>query len=178
MTIIDQVKAGARNIIQSAVDKEPVNYIEAGALYSIVIQGRFHVAMLSVLHNHAQDPQLKQLIKEAMEDLSDATVHKCEHLLQAGDAQLPTVNFPDRRLESRLSIPSEAHLTDREIAMTLVHNNAAGQLMLLATINQCYQLEIAKALRDELSTALDWSYRLLQLMLHHGWLPEMAKVEH
>ncbi|MDR3565944.1 MAG: DUF3231 family protein [Negativicutes bacterium] len=178
MTMIDQIKAGTRNIVQSLVDNEPINAIEAGALYSIVIQGRYHVSLLSILHNHAQDPALKQLIAEAQDDLAESTVRRCENLLQAGEAKVPDTQFPTHPLEDRLNIPTAAHLSDAEIAMTLVVNDAAGQTALLLAIHQCYQLEVAMALRDELNKGLDWSYRLLQLMLHRGWLPEIAKVTH
>lgn len=53
MAILDTVSATGRSIVQKFTDKEPVNYIEAGMLYEIVVTGRFHVSFLSVLYNHA-----------------------------------------------------------------------------------------------------------------------------
>ncbi len=178
MTILDNVSAGTRSMVQTIVDKESVNYIEAGMLYGIVLQGRYNVSFLSILYNHAQSPQLKQLIKEAIDDLTEETIDECEGLLRAGDAKVPTLNFPEHSLENRLDIPSAAHLTGKEIAITLANNSAASQMALLASIHQCYQLEIAGTLRSQLNKGLDWNYRLLQLMLHQGWLPEINKVEH
>ena len=95
-----------------------------------------------------------------------------------GDAKIPSVRFPEHPLENRLDIPSAARLTDMEIAMILVNMHGASQVALVAGISQGYQLEIASELRNQLNIALDWGYRLQQLMLHRGWLPEMAKVEH
>lgn len=178
MTIVDQLSAGARNIVQSVIDREPINYMEAGAMYGIVIQGRYHVSLMSILYNHAQDPELKRLIKEARDNLAESTAKRCENFLRTGAAQVPTTHFPDHPLENRTNIPEAAHLTDKEIAMTLAIHDSAGQMALLAAIHQCYQLEVARTLRDELNKGLDWSYRLLQLMLHRGWLPEIAKVTH
>lgn len=178
MSVIEQVSVAGRSMVQSLIDKEPVNYIEAGSLYGITTIGRYHVSLLAVLHNHAQDPKLKELIRESMDNLSEITVKKCENLLNAGGAKVPTIKFPDRPLKDNLDIPDAGHLSDREIAVTLANLDAAGQMSLLTALHQCYQLEIALVLRSQLTNAMDWSYRLLQLMLHRGWLPEIAKVEH
>ncbi|MDJ0306419.1 DUF3231 family protein [Dehalobacter sp.] len=178
MTILDKVNATSRSIVQKFVDKEPANYIEAGLLYQIVVTGRYHVALLTIFHNHAKDLELMQLIKDALDNLSEKTIKKCEDLLQTEDAMIPTVRFPERLLESAQNIPSAAHLSDMEIAMALVNMHGASQMALLTAINQCYHLEIGIELRKQLNIALDWGYRLLQLMLHRGWLPQIAKVEH
>lgn len=178
MTLLDQVSAVSRSIVQEMVDEESVNYIEAALLYGMVTTARYHVAVLSVFHNHAQDPQLRQLIKDAIDNLAEKTIKKCEALLLTGDAKLPSVKFPEHPLKNQLDIPGAAHLTDMEIAMSLVNMHGASQLALVAGINQSYQLKIARELRNQLNIALDWGYRLLQLMLHQGWLPEMTKVEH
>lgn len=178
MTILDKVNATSRSIVQKFVDKEPANYIEAGLLYQIVVTGRYHVSILTILHNHAKDPELMQIIKDALDNLSEKTIKKCEDLLQTEDAMIPTVRFPERLLKSAQDIPSGAHLSDMEIAMALVNMHGASQMALLTAINQCYHLEIGIELRKQLNIALDWGYRLLQLMLHRGWLPQIAKLEH
>lgn len=178
MTILDQVNAKSRSFVQGLVDKEPANYIEAGLLYQIVITGRYHVSLLTVLHNHAQDPELMQLIKDAIDNLSEKTLKGCEDLLQSEDAMIPTMRFPEHKLESAQDIPSSAHLSDMEIAMALANMHGASQMALMTAINQCYHLEIGFTLRKQLNTALDWGYRLLELMLHRGWLPQIAKITH
>lgn len=178
MTMIDKVNAKSRSIVQELVDKEPANYIEAGLLYQIIITGRYHVSILTILHNHAKDPELMQIIKDALDNLSEKTIKDCEDFLLTEDAMIPSVRFPERLLESAQDIPSGAHFSDMEIAMALVNIHGASQMVLLATINQCYHLDIGSKLRIQLNVALDWGYRLLQLMLHRGWLPQIAKVEH
>lgn len=65
-----------------------------------------------------------------------------------------------------------------EIAITLANMHNASQMALLTAINQCYHLEIGNNLGQQLNTAMDWGYRLQQLMLHQGWLPKIAKIEH
>ena len=177
MTILDQIHARSRAIVQSIIDKEPVNYFEAGALYSIVAYGRHNASVLSVLYNHAQDYELKALIKEAIDGLA-VTIKQCEEFLAVGGAQIPTTRFSHHPLEDRLDIPSAARLTDMEISQSLHTMSATSQTALLISIHQCYQLEISVALRSMLNDSLDWNYRLLQLTLHQGWLPEIAKVEH
>jgi len=178
MTILDKVSAVSRSMVQNIVDKEPVNYIEAGVLYAMAAGGRHHVAVLSVFHNHAQDPRLKELIKDGLDNLTENTIKTCDNLLHAGDARVPTVEYPTHPLENRMDIPGAAHLSDMEIASMLVNMHTASTIALVAAINQSYQLEMAIQLREQLNISLDWGYRLLQLMLHRGWLPELAKVEH
>lgn len=178
MTILDKVNATTRTFVQKLVDKEPANYIEAGILYQIVVSGRFHVALLTILHNHARDPELMALIKDALDNLSEKTIKDCEDLLETEGAMLPTMRFPERPLENVQDIPSAAHLSDTEIAIVLVNMHNASQMALLTGINQCYHLEIGNALRKQLNSAIDWGYRLQQLMLHRGWLPKTAKIEH
>lgn len=178
MTMLDKVNAKSRSLIQELVDKEPANYIEAGLLYQIIVTGRYHVSLLTIYHNHTKDPELMQIIKDAIDNLSEKTIKDCEDFLLAGDAMIPTVRFPERLLESAQDIPSGAHLSDMEIAMALANMHGASQIALLTAINQCYHLDIGTKLRKQLNVALDWGYRLLQLMLHRGWLPQIAKVEH
>lgn len=178
MNILEKVSAQARSMVQPLIDKEAVNYVESGVLYGIVMQGRYHVSFLSILHNHARDSKLRHLIKEALDELSEVTIVKCEDLLRAGDAQVPAFDLPVHSLDDKLDIPSNARLSDAEIAMALVTMDAAAQAALLSSIHQCYQLEISLTLRNQLNKGLDWSYTLLQLMLDRGWLPKIAKVEH
>lgn len=178
MTILDKVNATTRTFVQNFVDKEPANYVEAGLLYQIIVTGRFHVALLTILHNHARDPELMVLIKDALENLSEKAIKDCEDFLETEGAMLPTIRFPERSLENVKDIPSSAHLSDIEIAIALVNMHNASQMALLTGINQCYHLEIGTGLRKQLNTAMDWGYRLQQLMLHRGWLPEIAKIEH
>jgi len=46
VTVTDQVNAASRSMVQSLVDKESVNYIEAGSLYGIVTMGRYQLCSL------------------------------------------------------------------------------------------------------------------------------------
>jgi hypothetical protein len=55
---------------------------------------------------------------------------------------------------------------------------SASQVTLMTAINQCYQLDIGIELRKQLNIAMDWGYRLQQLMLDRHWLPEVAKIKH
>jgi len=178
MTILDKLEAKGRTLVQGFTDPEALNYVEAGLLTGIAITGRYHVTLLTLFYNHASDPELKQIIKDALANLSDKAAIKAEELLEHGDAQIPSVSFQERSFESGLEIPPAAHLSDREIAMSLVNMHNASQLALLIAINQCYQLKIGSELRKQLNLALDWGYRLLELMLEKGWLPQIPKVKH
>lgn len=179
MTIMDKVNGAARMATQMIFDKESVNYLEAGALYGIVAQGRFNMAVLEAMYNHAHDGELRKLVQECIEEQTRATVTDCETALQKGDAHVPKFHFVTRQLHrDPIDIPSDAALTDAEIAAALGSMAKASQMALLAALHQSYQLDVGMMLRRRLDEGLDWNLRLLNLMLHRGWLPHLAKVEH
>lgn len=181
MTILEKVSSETRSILNMFFDKEPLNYLEAAGLYGIIAQGRYNVAALEVLYNHAQDQELKALVKEAIERQSKVIIEHSEEILQdsGGNIPLPTISFTQRTLHKNpLDIPNDARLTDGEVAIAVGTMGKAAQMTLLAALHQSYQLEVALMYRGMLDAGLDWDYRLLQLMLRRGWLPRLAKIQH
>jgi hypothetical protein len=179
MTVMDKMNAGTRMVFNSVFDKEPINFMESAALYSTVATGRYNLAMLEVMYNHAVDPDLRELVKQAIDEQSRHTVNDAETLIKRGGGQEPSQHLKRRELHHQaLNIPADAKLTDREIAMTLVMFAKFTQVAVLGALQQCYQLELAKMFRDRLDSGLDYNYRLMQLMLNKGWLPFLEKVEH
>lgn len=179
MTILDKVTAETRNILNMFFDKEPLNYLEAASLYSIISQGRYNISILQVMYNHASDPALKELIREVIDNHNRMIIEQSESLLKDSGRPLPNIHFNDRQLKTEpLNIPLEGKLEDKEIAIAIGTMAKAAQTVLLAALHQSYQLEVALMYRKMLDVGLDWDYRLLQLMLHRGWLPHLAKVEH
>ncbi|SMC40720.1 DUF3231 family protein [Sporomusa malonica] len=179
MTVMDKVSSQTRNIMNMMFDKEPLNYIEAAGLYGMIAQGRFNVALLQVLYNHANDPELKGLIKEAINEHTKMTVNEAEDKLTDSDGHTPSLRFVKRNLHSHpLTIPDDAHLTDQEIAIAVGTMAKGSQMALLTALHQSYQLDVALMFRKALDDGLDWDYRLLQLMLNRGWLPHLKKITH
>ncbi len=179
MTILDKVNAETRNMFNMVFDKEPVNYLEAAGLYGIISQGRYNVAALEVMYNHATDPELKSLIKEAMDAHTKNLVENAEELLKDSDGSLPKLAFSKRTLHKEpMDIPMDARMTDAEIAIGLGTMGKAAQSAILAALHNSYQLEVALMYRKMLEAGLDWDYRLLQLMLNRGWLPHLEKIKH
>jgi len=179
MTMLEKVSSETRSILNMFFDKEPLNYLEAAGLYGVIAQGRCNIACLEVLYNHAQDKELKSLIKEAMDSQTRNLIEHSEQLLSDSGGPLPTLSFSERTLhKDSLDIPADAHLTDKEIAITIGTMAKASQMALLTTLHQSYQLEVALMYREMLDAGLDWDYRLLQVMLNRGWLPQLAKISH
>jgi len=179
MTMFEKVSTETRSILNMFFDKEPLNYLEAAGLYGIIAQGRYNVAALEVLYNHAQDQDLKVLIKEAIERQSKVIIEHSEEILQDSGGNIPTISFTQRTLhKTPLNIPVDAHLTDSEVSIAVGTMGKAAQMTLLAALHQSYQLEVALMYRRMLDAGLDWDYRLLQLMLNRGWLPRLAKIQH
>ncbi len=77
-----------------------------------------------------------------------------------------------------MELPSDARLSDMEIAASIGTMAKASQVALLAALLQTYQIDVGMMLRNRLDEGLDWNLRLLNLMLDRGWLPHLAKVEH
>ncbi|MEN6412961.1 MAG: DUF3231 family protein [Veillonellales bacterium] len=179
MTILDKVNAETRNIFNTFFDKEPLNYLEAAGLYGIIAQGRYNIAALEVMYNHAQDPKLKDIIQEAINRHTKTIIAQSENMLEQSGGSLPKLHFEKRTLhKSPLNIPADAHLNDGEIAIAVGTMAKAAQMTLLTALHQSYQLNVALMYRELLDAGLDWDYRLLQLMLDRGWLPRLAKLEH
>lgn len=179
MTIMDKINSQTRNIMNLVFDKESLNYLEAAGLYGIIGQGRFNNALLQVLHNHASDPELKALIKEAIDAHTETTIAKAEEKLLESDVHSPALRFVKRNLhDTPLNIPDDARVTDMEIAIAIGTMAKASQMAILTSLHQSYQLDVALMYRKALDDGLDWDYRLLQLMLKRGWLPHLRKITH
>lgn len=178
MTMMDKVNSLTRAATQLMFDKENVNYLEAGSMYGIISQGRYNMAVLTVLYNHAKDPDLKKLIELAIEDHVMLTLERAEELMEAGGAAIPKFDYAERTMHNNVEIHPDARLTDAEIAATLGTMAKGAQLACLMALHNSYQLEIGTMFRERLDAGLDYNYRLLQLMLNRGWLPHLKKVEH
>lgn len=179
MTILEKVTSEARGMMNMAFDKEPLNYLEASGLYSMIAQGRYNVTVLEIMYNHAQDPELKDLIAEAMDNHTKGLLEEAEKMLNSSDGALPSLEFSKRTLHDRpLDIPMDARMTDAEISIGLGTMAKASQMALLAAMHQSYQPSVALIYRRKLDQGLDWDYRLLQLMLNRGWLPHLGKIKH
>ena len=179
MSILDKINSETRMLFNNFFDKEPLNYLEAASLYGVVAQGRYNVAMLEILYNHAQDEELKGLIKEALSTQTKALIYQSEEMLQESGSQIPSLTFRRRTLHKRpLAIDPDAKLSDAEVAIAIGTMAKAAQTAMLAALHQSYQLDIAMMYRELLDKGLYWDYKLLQLMLKRGWLPRLHKACH
>ena len=120
MTILEKVSSETRSIFNMFFDKEPVNYLEAAGLYGVIAHGRYNIASLEVIYNHAQDSELKELIKEAIGKQTKNLIEHSEKILSESGGTLPTLSFTKRTLHKQaLDIPADAHMTDDEIAISI-----------------------------------------------------------
>lgn len=179
MTILDKVNAGVSLVTHTLFDKEPPNYLEASMAHSILFQGRLIHTVLSILYNHARDPELRLLIRQAMEEQNNRTIGLCEDLLRESSSKLPHYDFQERKLHDMpLDIPADARMTDEEIVLGLANVAKASQMAILFALHHSYQPHIASAYRQRLDEGLDFDFRIMQLALKHGWLPVFDKVTH
>lgn len=178
MTVMDKMNAGTRTVFNAIFDKEPVNFMECSSLYTIIMQGRYNLGTLECMYNQASDPDLRSLIKNAL-DITRDTVEQAENVMKSGGGDLPEGHFIRRELHSHpLEIHKDARMADPEIVLGLAMMAKASQMALLTALHQSYQLEVANLYRKRLDAGLDHNYRIMQLMLNRGWLPYLEKVEH
>lgn len=179
MSLLDKINVETRQLFTNFFDKEPLNYLEASSLYGIVAQGRYNLAMLEILYNHATDADLKTLIKDAISSQTKVVIDQAEELLQENGSHIPGIAFRHRTLHKQSPIiDPDARLTDAEVAIAIGTMAKASQLAMLLALHQSYQLDVALMYRDLLDKGLEWNYRLLQLMLKRGWLPKLHKTMH
>lgn len=179
MTVMDKVKAETRNVMNMVFDKETINLVECAALYSTISQGRYNLAVLEIMYNHATDRELRELIQQAIDEHTRNTVDASEMLINHKGGKEPSQHLERRKLHSEpLTIPEDARFTNQEIAFSLGAVAKISQTAVLNALQQSYQLDVAKMYRDRLDAGLDFNYRLMQLMLNKGWLPYIEKVQH
>lgn len=178
MTIMDKVNAGANMVFNSVFDKEAINFMEAASLHTVIMQGRYNLAALECMYNQATDPELRTLVKEAV-DITRETVNEAEDTMRSGGGHVPENHFIRRELHSRpVEGSQDAKLSDPEIVLTLVMMAKASQMALLTSLHQSYQPQVSVMYRRQMDAGLDHNYRVLQFMLKRGWLPYLDKVEH
>lgn len=179
MTTMEKLGAQVNTLVNQVMDKEPVNYLEAAALFNIVGNGRQNIASLEVFYNHAQDPDLKAMIKRAIDHETAWLVDKAETFLQDSGNRLSPPHLAHRKLhDKRVEIPDDLRFSDMEIAGVLATIAKASQLAVLSAMHQTYQPEIQAAYRHSLDAGLDYDYELMQLLLRKGWLPHLQKIHH
>lgn len=179
MTILDRVQARISTAVNIALDKEPLNYVEAAGLYGIILAGRQNVATLAVYYNQARDSDLKALLKQAIDEQTEWLLNQAEKTLADGGNELPDLHFKKRVLhDTPLDISEDARFSDQEIVLALANMAKASQLAVLATMHQSYQPYVARLYQDTLDDAFDFDYRLMQLALTKGWLPYLHKLKH
>lgn len=179
MTTMDKINAGVHSVSNALFDREAPSYLEATAAYSIIAQGRLIKAALSTMYNHARDPELKELVRQAIEEQNKRTMEVCEKVLQVNGGELPHFDFQERKLhDTPLDIPPDARMTDQEIALGLGTIAKGAQMTVLAALHNSYQPNIALGYRNLLDEGLDYDFRVLKLTLERGWLPHLDKVKH
>ena len=179
MTMMDKVNAGAHSVANAMFDREAPSYLEATAAYSIIAQGRLINSVLSIMYNHARDPELRILLHQALEEHNKVTIEVCEKVLQDNGGELPHFYFQERKLQDTpLDIPPDARMSDEEIVLGLATIAKGAQMTILAALHHSYQPNIAMAYRKRLDEGLDFDFRILQLALNRGWLPHLDKVKH
>lgn len=178
MTMMDKVNSGMNAAYNMVFDREELNYMEAAGLYTLTAAGRQNVAALALLYNHAQDSDLKKLLKQAIDGQTEWLTAHSEKFLKGRHGHLPDIEFPQRNLVDTATIPIEARFTDQEIILALGNMARAAQMAVLAAMHATYQPELAIMYRQLLDSAFDFDYRMMQICLNKGWLPYMHKIEH
>lgn len=165
---LNVIRRIAMGILSGNPTDEPMHYGEVYGVWAAVFSGKAMVAAYQTLLNHTGDEDLKQLIKEAIEQ-GKQDLTELEALLKANGIGLPPTP-PERPTADLESIPTGARFMDNEIAGKVSADVAAGLVAASTAIGQCIREDIAALFGKIHTQKAAFGAKLLKLNKDKGWL--------
>jgi transcriptional regulator of met regulon len=155
-------------ILSGNPKEEPMHYGEIFDVWAFSTASKNMVAIYQAFLNHAGDEDLRQLIRDLIEQ-AQLEIKECDALLhENGIAPAPTPpSKPKAKLED---IPAGARLTDPEIAAAVAADLALGLVACSQIIGKCIREDIAALFAKYHNTKLSMSTRALKMSKQKGWL--------
>lgn len=164
-------------ILDGNPKEEPMHFGEIFNVWSFSTKAKLFLATCQSFVNHAGDKDLKQLVRDIIEQTKQE-IRQCDDLLTANGIA-PSPMLPEKPSANLEDIPAGARFADPEIAAVISGNTAMG-------LTECSMI-MGTAIREDISamfgkfhadkTAL--SARLLKLNKAKGWLvPPPLQMKH
>ena len=156
-------------ILSGNPQKEPMHYGEVYGIYTQLAVAKAALDGYQVYCNHTGDKDLKEFIKDVINDSIKPSIEELEQLLIDNDVAVPPT--PAERPEVDIEqIPPGARLQDAQVAFAIARDIATGLTAMSGLISQCIREDIALMLTQQSAKALKNGAALLQIMKEKGWL--------
>ncbi|CAM3725651.1 DUF3231 family protein [Mesobacillus zeae] len=156
-------------ILSGNPKNEPMHYGEVYLTWMHLSAAKAFVAGYETLLNHTGDSDLKELIKDVLENGTKPEIKQIEVLLKDHGVGLPP--SPPERPEACIeNIPPGARFLDPEIGMKLGMDLGAGLVSCSAVMAECLREDIALMYGQFHMKTTQYAARTLRLLKDKGWL--------
>lgn len=148
---------------------EPLHCGEVFDLYGFLAGGLGMVAGYQVLINHTGDEDLRNLLKDIIENQLRPHIQELTEILKANGIALPPAP-PERPSADLERIPAGARINDAEVAVTVGADLAAGLVACSQAMGKCTREDIAMMYGQFHMEKAQTAAKLLRMMKQKGWL--------
>ncbi|TMN22902.1 DUF3231 family protein [Lentibacillus cibarius] len=149
--------------------QEPMHYGEVFGVWSALTLAKGQLTAYQVYYNHAGDEDLKEFIKDMVENVIKPAIEENESLLKQNSVGLP-VAPPERSQANREDIPVGARVMDPEISAAISKDIAEGLVADSMLIGQCIREDIAAMYGQFHMKKAQMGAKLLKMNKAKGWL--------
>lgn len=156
-------------ILSGNPQNEPLHYGEVYGLFTQLAVAKAALDGYQVYYNHTGDKDLKEFIKDVINDSIKPSIEEIEKVLLINDIPVPPTpaERPSVDIEQ---IPAGARLLDPQVAFAIARDISTGLTAMSALIGQCIREDIAMMLTQQSAKSLKDGATLLQIMKDKGWL--------
>lgn len=156
-------------ILSGNPKKEPMHYGEIYGAWSYLVSIKGALVRYQVFANHAGDLDLKQFIRNYIDNAIRPQIQQVEELLKANELALPPT--PPERANAKLEeIPVGARITDQEVAAVLGVDLGAGLVVCSQMIGQSIREDIHMMFSRFHTENAKHGLQLLRITKEKGWL--------
>ena len=156
-------------ILSGNPKKEPLHYGEVYGLYVQLTAAKAALDGYQVYYNHTGDKDLKEFIKDVINNSIKPSIEDVEQVLVANDIAVPPTPA-ERPAVDVEQIPPGARLLDAQVAVAIARDIATGLSAMSTLIGQCIREDIALMLTQQSAKSLKDGAKLLKIMKEKGWL--------
>jgi len=147
---------------------EPMHYGEVFGVWKFSSMAKLGLSSLQAFQYHAGDKELKDVIKDMIDQIK-LEIKECDELLTSNSIA-PAPGYPERPEAKLEEIPVGARLTDPEIAAAIAAENVAALMLCSQNIGLCIREDIAALFVKYHTAKVAIGAKILRLTKEKGWL--------
>lgn len=156
-------------ILSGNQKNEPLHCGEVFDLSTFLSGGLGMVARYQVLINHTGDEDLRNLLKDIIDNQLRPHILELTEILKANGISLPPAP-PERPSADLERIPAGARINDAEVAVTVAADLAAGLVACSQAMGKCTREDLAMMYGQYHMEKAQTGAKLLRMMKQKGWL--------